>query len=181
MKRVLYIVMFMILQINCNIYAQSLNTFANKANKGSEIEFEFEALDNKGNSIYSNSGVVYIFNDKYKMLIPDELMVIDNGVRRFIYKVQDDEIIIAPVNKEETDIMENPFAVLRYKKDKIGNYTIDVKAKKEDIPNQIILKANNGAKYIISIKKFKEFTNINDKFFEYNIKDYPNAIVTNLD
>ena len=164
----------------CN--AQSLNSFADIANNGSEIIFEFKALDNKNVEVYRNEGTIIIYNDNYRMLISNDLLVIDNGIKRFIYKEQDDEIIIAPVNKNEEDIMENPFAILRYKKSRVGNYNIEAKfGADKSIPQKIILKADNGAEYIITIKKFKDLKDISSKLFEYNLSEYPDAIVTNLD
>ena len=163
-------------------FSQSLEKFALKANKGSQIDFDFIAFDNKGKEVFSSAGNVFILNDKYKMIIPEELLVIDDGAKRYIYKEQDDEIIIAPVNKDDSDIMENPFAVLRHKNNKSSNYQVEVvNGSTPDLPKQIILKSSNGAKYVIAIKKFKELTNLNDKLFEFDVKNYPNAIVTRLD
>ena len=163
-------------------FSISLEKCALKANKGSQIDYDMIALDNKGKEVYTSAGNVFILNDKYKMIIPEELLVIDNGTKRYIYKEQDDEIIIAPVNKDDSDIMENPFAVLRHKNNKTSNYQVEViNGSTPDLPKQIILKSSNGAKYVIAIKKFKELTNLNDKLFEFDVKNYPNAIVTRLD
>ncbi len=180
MMRLINILVFIFL-VN-TAFSQSLEKFALRANKGSQIDFDFIAFDNKGKEVYSSAGNVFILNDKYKMIIPDDLIVIDNGTKRYIYKEQDEEIIIAPVNKDESDIMENPFAVLRYKNNKAGNYQIDVvPGVTADMPKQIVLKSVSGAKYVILIKKFKDLNTLSEKIFEFNVNDYPNAIVTNLD
>ena len=77
MVRKIYIILLLMLGINiCN--AQSLNSFADIANNGSEIIFEFKALDNKNVEVYRNEGTIIIYNDNYRMLIPNDLLVIDN-------------------------------------------------------------------------------------------------------
>ncbi len=177
-------------RINGQGVNNDLNAFALRANAGSEISFVFSATDNKGKEVYNDSGKSIIYGNKYTMEIPGDLLVVNNGLVRWIYKINDEEIVIADNNPEEEDVLENPFAVLRTgRRGKLKNYTVSVVGRGsgapgelKDIPDKIILTATGGAKYTIKITGFKSLPDINEKaaLFELDTSRYPRAIITDL-
>ncbi|MEG0890979.1 MAG: hypothetical protein RSF01_03760 [Bacteroidales bacterium] len=168
---------------------KDLAAFAKRANNGSEIIFTFSATNSKGKEIYKEAGIIKIYGNKYKLDIPDNLLILNNGVTRWIYKIEEEELVIAANNPQEEDILENPFIILRAGSSKIiSNYTISVVkrvAEKEDsniqgVPDKIILAAKDGSKYIIKITEFNNISNLSGAQFEFDVKKYPNAMVTDL-
>lgn len=196
MKRVfvygLYICAFLAFALPGKMYGQNKNGelagFALRANAGSEISFVFSATDNKGKEIYKDSGKSVIYGNKYRMEIPGDLLVVNNGVTRWIYKPGEEEIVIASNNPGEEDVLENPFAVLRAGNNgKIKNYTVAVTprgtggAKElQGVPDKIVLTATGGARYTIRITGFKSLPDIPGAWFELDTKKYPEAVVTDL-
>lgn len=175
---------------NKTIQAQNkeLEGFARKANAGSEIAFQFSATDNKGKEIYNETGKTLIQGNKYRLEVPDNLLIVNNGSTRWIYKEQDDELVIAANNPNEEDILENPFAILQSNGKQIKNYGVSIVkraagaggAQMQGVPDKIILTAKGGAKYTIKITGFKGVPNLSGAIFELDAKKYPKAIVTDL-
>ena len=118
----------------------------------------------------------------------DDLLVVNNGVTRWIYKPGEEEIVIASNNPGEEDVLENPFAVLRAGNNgKIKNYTVSViprgaGASKElqQVLERIVLTAVGGARYTIRITGFRPLPDIPGAWFELDTKKYPEAVVTDL-
>lgn len=167
----------------------ALTDFAARANAGSEISFVFSATDNKAQEIYRESGKTIVYGNKYRMDVPDNLLVVSNGTSRWIYKPQEEELVIAANNPGEEDIMENPFAILNVKNGgTVKNYTVSVISRAtgtggkelQGVPDKIILTAKGGAKYTIAITGFKQIATPPATTFELDVKKYPNAIVTDL-
>lgn len=168
--------------------AADLRTFAARANAGSEIAFDFAATDNKGKEIYRETGKTTLSGNKYRMEVPGDLLVVNNGTIRWIYKPQEEEIVIAPNNPAGDDVLENPFAVLNVGGNgKVKNYSVLVVERKGSVPKElqgvpakIILTATGGAKYTISITGFKSLSGLPDSLFEVDPKKYPDALITDL-
>lgn len=167
---------------------KELEGFAVKANAGSEIAFQFSATDNKGEIIYNETGKTLIQGNKYRLEVPDNLLLVNNGITRWIYKEQDDELVIAANNPNEEDVLENPFAILKSNGKQVKNYTVSIVnraaglggAQMQGVPDKIILTASGGAKYTIKITGFKSVYNLSGSMFELDVKRYPNAVVTDL-
>lgn len=191
--KILILGIFIVCLFSGNVNSQNINKelerFALRANAGSEIEFVFSATDNKGKEIYNESGSTIIHGNKYKLEIPNELLVVNDGTTRWIYKGQDDEMVIAANNPQDEDILENPFVILKGGNGGVlKNYTVSVinrvagagGSDLQGVPDKIILTAKGGAKYTIKITGFKSIANPLGILFELDVKKYPNAIVTDL-
>lgn len=168
--------------------ASDLRTFTARANAGSEISFVFSATDNKGKEIYRETGKATLSGNKYRMDVPGDLLVVNNGFTRWIYKPAEEELVIASNNPSEDDVLENPFAVLNTASNgKLKNYTVSVVKRTgtvgkelQGVPDKIILTAIAGAKYTIRITGFKLLTGLPDTFFELDPKKYAGVIITDL-
>ncbi len=177
-----YIVTF----ANNNI--DKLKSFANIANKGSEIGFLFTAIDKNGSILYNNQGTTLVYNEMFSLEVPDELIVVDNKVNRWLYKINDEEIIVMDATLQEASIADNPFAFLRAENlESIKNYTIEVEDRTsttlpslKSVPQKITLTSLAGIKYIIEINSFKEAPQLSSYSFVLDVAKYPDAFVVEM-
>ncbi len=165
-----------------------LKSFAKVANNGSEIGFTFTAVDKDGKLLYESEGITLVYNEMFSVNIPDEFLIIDNKVNRWLYKINDEEIIVTDASVEDASIADNPFAFLRGETlDKIKNYDIEVVGRAgnvpptlQSVPSKIVLISALGIKYTIEILSFKESTQLSDSNFVLDPAKYPNAIVVEM-
>lgn len=175
---------------------------------GSITKFTFTATDAKGKQVYNESGSIWIFGNKFRLEMPDELMVVSDGVTRWIYKMQSEEIIVSESDPENTDIMENPFAIfdvagkgytilpavqagyrqgktvkiiILKAKDAVTNYRqIHIAVEGNNIPAELVFNSTNGAKYTVQVNRFSKAENLAAQTFAFSVRQYPNAVVTDL-
>ncbi len=168
---------------------ESLKLFADKANSGSKMAFEFIAIDAKGELALNTKGSVTIFNNMYRMEIPGEILAIDNGVKRWFYNISAQEIVVTNVDPQNQNIAENPFLILREKNlNDIKGYKVKLVARENltkkspllNIPQYITLTSETGAEYKIIIIDFKEVEGITLSNFVLNPDIFPDVIVTEL-
>lgn len=165
-----------------------LKSFANVANKGSEIGFLFTAIDKNGSMLYNSQGTTLVYNEMFSLDVPDELLIVDNKVNRWLYKINDEEIIVMDATLQEASIADNPFAFLRSENlESIKNYTIEVKDRTgktlpslKSVPQKIILTSLAGIKYIIEINSFKESPQLSSYNFVLDVAKYPNTFVVEM-
>lgn len=153
-----------------------INTLAAFLMSGATLSFSFTATD-AGGAAVSMDGNIITSGECYRMET-DQALVVSDGTVIGIYQKGADEIILQPV-ETGADIMANPFALL--KDGNSANY--EITSKGEDVkglPEQVVLKARNGAVYTINIQKYSALSNPNAALFTLNPEDYPTAIVTDL-
>ena len=165
-----------------------LKSFANIANKGSEIGFLFTAIDKNGSMLYNSQGTTLVYNEMFSLQVPDELLVVDNKVNRWLYKINNEEIIVMDATLQEASIADNPFAFLRSENiESIKNYTVEVEERTgttlpslKSVPQKIILTSLAGIKYIIEINSFKESPQLSSYSFVLDLSRYPDAYVVEM-
>ena len=173
------------------------------------IGFDFFAMDGKGEKIYEERGTVSVRGDKFRMEIPDDLLVVSDGTVKWIYKPGAEELIIAENNTEEPDVLENPFSILeqaaRFYNVTVGtgvktlggksvktvtltpreaknNYNrIDIFLEKDkNIPVRIEFFSIDGSRYTASILSFEPLTDTSGALFVLDPSKYPDAVITDL-
>lgn len=181
-----------LLMYSYTIYANSsidkLKSFATIANRGSEIGFLFTAIDRDGSMLYSSEGSTLVYDEMFNMEIPDELIIVDNKVSRWLYKIDNEEIIVMDAASNEASIADNPFAFLRADSlESIENYKIEVvnrasntSSALKSVPQKIILTSLAGIKYIIEINSFKESPQLSSHSFVLDVAKYPDAFVVEM-
>ena len=153
-----------------------INTLVAFLMSGATLSFSFTATD-AGGAAVSMDGNIITSGECYRMET-DQVLVVSDGSVIGIYQKGTDEIILQPV-ETGADIMANPFALL--KDGNSLNYEITAQGKDaKGLPEKVVLKARNGAVYLIGIQKYSALSNLNASLFTLNPKDYPTAIVTDL-
>ncbi len=187
------IALFLLLTLFINSVANAndiddLKAFAQRASLGSEIGFIFTAIDKSGSMLYSSEGTTLVYDEMFKVEIPDEIIIVDNKVTRWLYNMFDEEILVMDVTLEEASIADNPFVILRENNiDSIKNYTIKFVSRDGDIPTSLLsvpqkieLTSLAGIKYTIEITSFKESPQLSSYNFVLDATNYPDAFVVEM-
>lgn len=171
-----------------------------------EIEFEFSIFDEKGEELFSESGIFEAQDSLYKMQSA-VVAIYCNAYKKWIYDIVSDEITIFPYQRSLNDITENPLLIFTSVE---GNFTYPTRPKEYDngkgwiislkpidknFPYESIeiavdrstalpvaircLKKDKGI-YHVDILSFKLKQQYPVDYFILNIYDYPNAYVTDL-
>lgn len=203
----------MLLVVCSSAYGQGktdiLAAAAGNIKAGTVIGFDFSATDGKGKKIYEERGTVSVWGDKFRMEIPDDLIVVSDGVVKWIYKPGEEELIIAENNTKEQDVLENPFSILE-QTDRFYNVTVGTEVKiiggkgvkkvtlipreaennyvridiliekDKNIPVRIEFLSIDGSQYTASIRSFRPLTDKSPVLFRLDPEKYPDAVVTDL-
>lgn len=155
------------------------------AETGYAIEFIFSAQDENGKIIYSESGSVLVCGGKYRFEIPEEVLIVSDGVSQWVYNPMNEEIMISKseISKQLSEaVTPNDIAVKMaslFTGEANGSGAVDIKSDKNNIPIELILKADD-IRYRINIESFVQKENIPQESFKFNVKNYPEAMVTDL-
>ena len=155
------------------------------AETGYAIEFIFSAQDTNGKTIYSESGNVLVCGGKYRFEIPDEVIIVSDGVCQWMYNSMNEEIMISnsDISKHLADaVTPNDIAVKLaslFTGDANKPGTVEIKCDKNNIPVELLLKAEDVG-YKINIESFVQKEDIPQESFKFNVKNYPEAVVTDL-
>ena len=90
MLRKLYKTLVLIVLIFCTAMPSVM-----AAETGYAIEFIFSAQDENGKIIYSESGSVLVCGGKYRFEIPEEVLIVSDGVSQWVYNPMNEEIMIS--------------------------------------------------------------------------------------
>lgn len=153
-----------------------INTLVALLVAGATLSFNFSAADTKGVEQYSTDGNITTFENRYVMQTPSA-DVICNAATLWIVQKEINEIIIQNAS-DGASVMNNPFAILQ-NADK--NYKVEASLPdKNNIPHKITLTAKSGAVYTITIKSYAKIPLPDVAQFDFDEKNYRDAVITDM-
>ncbi len=153
--------------------------------KGYSFGFAFSAKDAKGASVYEAKGDIVVSGARFRMEIPQEMVVVSDGVTQWVYNCSNDEILISASEFSQltasasspVDLVEK-LAGLFVGANK-GYEKVVVNKDKGGNPVEVVLKYAKGS-YVIRIIGGIIEKNTPPEIFSLDIGKYPEAVVTDL-
>lgn len=153
--------------------------------KGYSFSFSFVAKDAKGVSVYNAKGDIVVSGPKFRMEIPQELIVVSDGKTQWVYNCSNDEILISESEfSQQLASASNPLEMAEklagifvgankgyekavVNKDKAGN------------PVEVVIKWAKGS-YVIRILGAVVEKNTPPEMFALDVRNFPEAVITDL-
>lgn len=175
---------------------------------GAEIGFGFSARDAGARTVYAAEGTLHVWGDKFRMEIPEDLLVVCNGSVKWIYRPEAGELMIAEHHPQEADLLENPFSILENagrqyrlsagaagvsggkatetvvltpRESGNGYARIEIVLEKDTaVPVRIAFFSKDGAQYAAEVRSFRPLQSRGAEQFELDPSAFPDAVVTDL-
>ena len=155
--------------------------FASNAQQGYSFSFAFSAKDAKGVSVYDAKGDIVVNGQKFRMEIPQEMLVVSDGKTQWVYNCSNDEILISESEfSQQMESVSTPLEMVAglfvgankgyekiVNKDKAGN------------PEEIVIKYAKGS-YVVRILGQVVKKNTPPEMFTLDVRNFPEAVVTDL-
>ena len=164
-----------------------------------KVDFNFDAKDRSGREIYNDSGTITLCGNKFRMEVADDLVMVSDGVTLWVYKPQSEDIIIMeaqmaglsstqseePLHHPTADAsleqaMQNMATLFGYSDGTSSK--IEIIRGANGLPSQIRFISKDNSSYTIKIKSVKPIgrDELTESYFTLQVREYPNAIVTDL-
>ena len=150
----------------------------------SVMSFIFSAADNAGKEICKEEGTVSYSGDRFRIELKDQMLVVSDGTAMWVYKEQSDDILIleAGFGSFDADNLESAIrklvSVFGYTG--TGDDRVDIKRDAKNRPAEVTFFSAGKSYYKVTIKSVAENVAADDKIFTFSLRDYPNAVVTDL-
>ena len=161
-----------------------LMPFAANAQQGYSFAFAFSAKDAKGVSVYDAKGDIEVSGPKFRMEIPQEMIVVSDGKTQWVYNCSNDEIIIS--ESEFSQQLASASTPLEMVEKVAGlfvgankGYEKVVNKDKAGNPVEVVLKYAKGS-YVIRILGQVVKKNTPPEIFALDVRNFPEAFVTDL-
>ena len=155
------------------------------AQTGYSIKFSFSVEDTKGGIVYAESGDIFVCGGKYRLEIPEELIIVCNGKTQWIYNSLNGDIVVSDSEiSDRLSSADSPFDSMEtllslFASSEEEGSRIDVKKDKAGKPVEITL-CSDKTVYRVKVKSLETVENMPQEKFIFNVKEYPEAIVTDL-
>ena len=167
---------------------------------GSECSFKINSYNKNGTLLLSERGVAVIYGEKFSVTINNGTKTVSDGKSQWFYNGANNEIIIGEAASGGIPV-DNPFALfsnpaLFYKIDygkrqgELREIVLSPRKEKRyskiklflnnNSPERISIEASNGNRYNIELSRLVKRTNLPEKMFVLNPKEYKGAVVTDL-
>ena len=149
-----------------------------------EVSFTFTSFDKDGKVVFEEEGAVTMLQNKFRLEVEDEFIMVTDGSTLWVYKVQSDDIIIMEYSSRSADRpIENSIlnlAELFGYSEASGN-RMEMKKNADGKPAEIIFHTADDSMHRVKIKSVKVRQPLqSSKTFILDSNDYPNAIITDL-
>ena len=150
----------------------------------SVMNFIFRAADNAGKEIYNEEGTISYRDNKFRIELEDQMLVVSDGRALWVYREQSDDILIleAGLGSFDADNLESAIrklvSVFGYAG--TGDDRVDIKRDAKNRPAEVTFFSAGKSYYKVIIKSVAENVTADDKIFTFSLRDYPDAVVTDL-
>lgn len=156
-----------------------------------KIVFNFEASDRKGNPIYNDAGTVTISGNRFYMEVAEDFVMVSDGTTLWIYKPQSEDIIVmdaAVVGLQNASVADSSLEQALLNLATLFGYSegsssrMDIKRSASGDLSQIHFVSTDNSSYTVKVKSVEPLANagLDASYFTLQVRDYPNAIVTDM-
>lgn len=148
------------------------------------VSFTFTSYDKDGRVVFEEDGVVTMQQNRFRLEVEDEFMMVTDGSTLWVYKVQTDDIIIMGNSMAgSSQPLENSILNLAelFGYSQAAGNQMEIKKSADGKPSEIIFHTADDSMHRVKIKSVKVKQPLHSAdIFKLDGKDYPNAIVTDL-
>ena len=153
--------------------------------KGYSFSFSFVAKDAKGGGVYDAKGDVVVSGARFRLEIPQQMIVVSDGKTQWVYNCSNDEILVS--ESEFSGQMETASSVTEIVEKVAGLFVgankgyekAVVKKDKAGNPVEVVLKWAKGS-YVIRILGAVVETKTPPEMFSLDVRNFPEAVITDL-
>lgn len=156
-----------------------------------KIGFNFEATDRSGNLIYNDAGTVTMSGNRFRMEVAEDLVMVSDGTTLWIYKPQSEDIIVmdaAVVGLQNASVADSSLEQALLNLATLFGYSegsssrMDIKRSASGDLSQIHFVSTDNSSYTVKVKSVEPLANVglDASYFTLQVRDYPNAIVTDM-
>lgn len=156
-----------------------------------KIVFNFEVSDRKGNPIYNDAGTVTISGNRFHMEVAEDFVMVSDGNTLWIYKPQSEDIIVmdaAVVGLQNASVADSSLEQALLNLATLFGYSegsssrMDIKRSASGDLSQIHFVSTDNSSYTVKVKSVEPLAgnSPDSSYFTLQVRDYPNAIVTDM-
>lgn len=185
MKRTVKVLAASVMELALTLVFCVLMPFAANAQQGYSFAFAFSAKDAKGVDVYDAKGDVVVSGARFRMEIPQEMIVVSDGKTQWVYNCSNDEILVC--ESEFSGQMETASSVAEIVEKLAGLFVgankgyekAVVKKDKAGNPVEVVLKWAKGS-YVIRILGAVVEKKTPPEMFSLDVRNFPEAVITDL-